>query len=103
MRERLPIMLSLKLAAALLYAAVVAAAAWIYGVEAQDWPLVWLAITYLVVLSLLQLLRTNVAAQGKYRLNSIISVVDKVLLILGLGAILLLPQWRSQFQVEYFS
>ena len=102
LRERLPVMLSLKLVASLGYAVVVVVAAWLYGIDAQDWPLVGLAILYLAVLSLLQLLRTNVAAQGNYRLNSLLSIVDKVVLLFGVGAILLLPAWREALTVERF-
>ena len=102
LRERLPVLLSLKLAAAVAFVGVVATAAWVFGAGERDWPLVWLASAYLLTSSLLQLLRTNVAAQGNYRLNSLLSVVDKALLIVALGALLLNDAWRAAITVEVF-
>ncbi len=89
LRERLPVMLSLKLVLSLVFGLVVLLAAYAFGVRGRDLIIVMLAAGYHTVLSLLQLLRTNLGAQEKYRFNSLVSVADKVLLILLLGPLLL--------------
>jgi len=50
----------------------------------------------------LGLLRTNLGAQGSYRFNSVVSVVDRLLLILVLGALLLNPAWTDFISIELF-
>ncbi len=96
--ERLPIMLSLKLVISLGYGALVLAAAYLVGYRGQALVLAGLAALFHVTLSTFQLLRTNLAAQERYAFNSVVSVVDKALLIVVLGPILLsqlAPRWLT--------
>ena len=102
LRQRLPLMLSLKLGLSLLYAVVVLAAAYFMNASPREFQLVSLAVVYHACLSILQLLRTNLGAQGSYRFNSVVSVVDRLLLILVLGALLLNPAWTDFISIELF-
>ncbi|MFK8058406.1 MAG: polysaccharide biosynthesis C-terminal domain-containing protein [Saprospiraceae bacterium] len=102
LRERLPLMLSLKLVLSLVYAAVVLAAAYFFDATPRELQLVSLAVAYHACLSILQLLRTNLGAQESYSFNSVVSVVDRLLLILVLGALLLNPAWNDWISIELF-
>ena len=102
LRERLPVTLSLKLVLSLAFGALVVGAAYAAGARGRDLGLAALAAAYHAALSLWQLLRTNLGAQGRHRVNSLLGVVDKALLVLGLGAVLLVPAWRAGLTVEGF-
>lgn len=102
LQERLPVMLSLKLVLSVVFALFVFAAAILYGVSGRELIIVGLAASYHTILSFLQLLRTNLGAQAKYAFNSLVSVSDKALLLLVLGAVLLIPSLRAQLTVELF-
>ena len=101
-REQLPLTLSLKLALSALYVACVMAVAVAAGADGADLRLAfWIALTQ-VALSTWQLLRTNVAAQGKYAVNSLLSVADKAQLLLVIGTILLYPTLSPWITIERF-
>lgn len=100
--ERLPVVLSLKLVLSVAFAGLVVGAAYVAGARGRALELAALAAAYHAALSLWQLLRTNVGAQGRHRVNSLLGVVDKALLLLGLGAVLLVPTWRARLTVEGF-
>jgi O-antigen/teichoic acid export membrane protein len=102
LRQRLPLMLSLKLALSLVYALVVLAAAYFLDANVRELQLVSLAVVYHACLSILQLLRTNLGAQGSYQFNSVVSVVDRLLLILVVGSLLLNPAWHDWVTIELF-
>ena len=102
LQERLPLMLSLKLGLSLLYAGVVLAAAYTINAGPREMNLVLLAVAYHACLSILQLLRTNLGAQESYRFNSVVSVIDRLLLIFALGALLINPAWNERISIELF-
>ncbi len=102
LREQFGYTLSLKLALTALYVVVVLAAAVTIGASARDlYLLAWVVLTQ-VLLSGWQLLRNNVAAQGKYTVNSLLSVADKVQLLLVVGTLLLAPALSSWISIERF-
>ena len=101
--ERLPVMLSLKLGLSLVYLAVVVGVAYAYGARGRDLQLVGLAGVYHAAISLLHLMRTTLGAQAKYRFNSLVSVVDRALLIVVIGGLLLFPGlYAGTITVEFF-
>jgi len=52
--------------------------------------------------SLLLFLRSNVSGLALYRTDSILSVTDRLLLIILLGLLLYVPGWRSNLRLEWF-
>ncbi len=52
--------------------------------------------------SLLLFLRSNVSGLALYRTDSILSITDRLLLILLLGLILYVPGWRTHLRLEWF-
>ena len=100
--EQPPLTLSLKLALSAGYLACVMTAALISGADAADLRLAAYVAATQVALSIWQLLRTNVAAQGRYAVNSLLSVADKAQLLLVVGTILLYPPLSPWITVERF-
>jgi O-antigen/teichoic acid export membrane protein len=56
----------------------------------------------LILLSMILYLRTNIAATGHYRLDSIISVLDKLILIILLSLLLFHPKFSEDFNLFSF-
>lgn len=92
----LPRILSLKLLLALLFIALTLITSSLIGFTRFLWPLVILIVLNQVFLSFLLYLRTTLSALGHYRLDSVLSVSDKLLMIGGMGYLL----WYSSNQVS---
>ena len=88
LRERLPVLLALKLAVSGAYVLLVLAAAYLLGAELAEFRLAGLAALYHAGLSLLNLLRTNLGAQERYAAGSLLSVVDRLALVIVVGGLL---------------
>ena len=101
-RERLPVTLSLKLVLSGAYVLLMLGAAVVSGASAADVYLAAGIVLTQVALSTWQLLRTNVAAQGKYQANSLLSVADKAQLLLVVGVVLLYPPLSGWITIERF-
>ncbi len=102
-REHLPASLSLKLLVTPLYAVAVLATAALLGAGREEFGLIaWVLLTQ-AGLSTWQMLRNNLSAQEKYRTNSLVSVIDKAVLVLVVGTILLSPIWREWITIERFA
>lgn len=52
--------------------------------------------------SLIVYSRSNISALHHFKVDSMISVLDKALMILICGALLIVPSYRTQFSIEYF-
>lgn len=52
--------------------------------------------------SFLLFLRSNVSGMHHFRTDSILSVSDKLLMIIICGALLYLPPWKQHFRIEWF-
>ena len=103
LKARLPLALSLKLLlSGLFLSAVLISALWAIGPAPEDLWLLSLLAIMLITQSVWQLLRNNLGAQGKYRINSILSAADKAFLLLVVGALLLSEEGRSWITVERF-
>lgn len=94
-------LLSLKLLLGILYLAAVVLGAWLAGYGAAVLPLLaWIAFNWFLT-GMILYLRSNISGLGHYRLDSLLSVLDKLLLIGLMGALLWGP-WRGGFRIEWF-
>jgi len=83
-----------------LFAGMLAAAFFGYLVDS---PVIFFAVTVnLIILSFIQYLRTNIAATGHYRLDSFISVLDKLILIGILSYLLFNSDRAAEFDILSF-
>ncbi len=94
--------LKLKLILGIIFAALVWIGAWILGYNLHyQFLLIWLICIQILTSGVLYL-RANIAGMGFYRFDSFLSILDKSLLILILGFILIQPTLQESFQIEWF-
>ncbi|MCB9302016.1 MAG: oligosaccharide flippase family protein [Lewinellaceae bacterium] len=98
-----PNLLVLKGLLSLLYFLLVLLTGWLAGYERIYLPLLLVIATNQVLLSLILFLRSNISGLGFYRLDSLISVTDRLLLILICGILLWSPPFKGQFRIEWFA
>ena len=97
-----PNILILKLLLGLIYLLVVFTFAWVSNYEGSYYHLLLFIAINQILLSLILYFRSNISGLALYRTDSIISVLEKLLLI-GLCSILLwVEPFRSNFKVEWF-
>jgi len=92
----LPKILAAKLALALVFTIAVCFIALIIGFGSYIWPLLMFIIINQILVSMVMYLRTTLSALGHYKLDSILSVADKLLMIIGIGYLL----WFSDKPIE---
>jgi O-antigen/teichoic acid export membrane protein len=98
----LPGIVRLKILLAIVYVVFVFGFAWIMGYKGNYWILLAWLVVIQVFTSFLLYLRSNIAGLGYYRVDSILSVVDKLLVILICGTLLVVPAYAEKFQIEWF-
>ncbi len=98
----LPRILSLKLVLALLYFAAILLGARLAGYGQQYDRLLLMIGGIHLIFGVLFYMRTNLSGLGFYRRDSIISALDKLLMILLCGVLLGTPRLRAQFRIEWF-
>lgn len=97
-----PNIISLKLILGFLYTFFVLAAAFLSGYELHYFQLlIWLIVNQFLI-SLIFFLRSNISGLAMYRTDSLISVLDKVLLIGICGVLLWTPSFKENFQIIWF-
>lgn len=94
--------LVLKIFLALVYCLSLGAMAYIFGYEMSVYPLIFSLAINQILFSLLNYLRSNVAGLGYYRTNSILTVLDKLLMIVVCSVLLWVEPFRSHFNIAWF-
>ena len=99
----LPNVLALKLVLGLIFFGALFGAAWLMQFPSQYYHLLlFLALNHFLN-SYLLYVRSNISSLGFYRLDSMLSVLDKILLIPLCGFLLWSPLTRGQFRIEWFA
>lgn len=98
-----PALLTLKGLLGLAYLLVITSVGLLLGYVQTHPLLLALLVLWQLLNSLMLFLRSNVSGLGLYRQDSFLSVADKTILLIIMGAILLIPSWRSQLTVEGFA
>ncbi len=86
---------------AALFALLVALAAWLAGYVGQAWQLLGWLIAVQVLTSLMQYLRFTLNGLGHYRLDGLLSVFDRLVLIALVGSILWFSPFGKNFRVVW--
>lgn len=100
--ERFPVMLGLRLLLMGLYALVVLGIGWAAGYRGATLALLCGTLLIQTLTILLLFIRSNVAAFQRFRLDGLLSITDRMLMILVCGALLILPATRQHFRIEWF-
>ncbi len=98
-----PNILALAAILGLLYLILVFLPAWIAGYGAKLLPLLGIIAVNQMLSALVLFLRSNISGLGLYRLDSLLSVVDRLLLILICGVLLWAPAFKGAFRIEWFA
>lgn len=97
-----PRMLAVKLMLGFVYLCVVFAAAWLRGFDSGVFYLLFfIAINHLLI-SVVAFLRSNISGVGRYRTDSALSALDKLLLSIICGVLLWGLPGRPEFRIEWF-
>lgn len=101
LRNLFPAMLSARLVLAAVYAVIVLAAGWAIGFSRWEMLLLAGIIVIQSLNSLMLFLRSNVSALHKFRLDALLSVTDRLLMI-ALCSVLLFWPGMPEFRIEWF-
>lgn len=97
-----PNILILKGLLGLIYLSAVFIMAWLAGYGNQAFPILAIIAVNQMLSSLVLFFRSNISGLGKYRLDSLFSITDRLLLIVICGILLWTPAFRGQFRIEWF-
>lgn len=95
----LPRILGLKVFLLFVFIAVTSGAFYVLGYEKELYTLLlWICFNQFLS-TLYMYLRSNISAIGRYRTDSFLSALDKVIMLVILGALVYLPQTRQSFNI----
>ncbi len=100
--ERFPVMLGLRLLLMGLYAIVVLGIGWVAGYRGGELSLLGGTLLIQTLTILLLFIRSNIAAFQRFRIDGILSIADRALMIVLCGALLWLPATAGRFRIEWF-
>ena len=100
--RRFPVMLAVRLLLMGLYAAAVLGIGYAAGYRGGELQLLLGTLLIQTLTMLLLFIRSNVAAFQRFRLDGILSVADRLLMIIVCGALLFLPLRSGGFKIEWF-
>jgi O-antigen/teichoic acid export membrane protein len=101
LRTLFPAMLSARLVLGGVYAAIVLVAGWLLGFSSGEMLLLAGIVVIQSLNSLLLFLRSNISSLHKFRLDALLSVTDRLLMI-GVCSVLLFWPSMPAFQIEWF-
>ncbi len=103
-RKYFPNILVLKLLLAVLYISFVFAAAFFRGFEVEIFNLIFFVALNHVLISMVAYLRSNISGLGMYRVDSVVSTLDKFLLIIFCAVLLWANPFSGSetFQIKWF-
>lgn len=102
LKQLFPVMLTAKLVFIFLYAAIVGVAAWFWGYTGWELTLLGGTMAIQALSSMLLFIRSNVAALHRFRVDGILSVTDRLLMIVLCSVLLFHPYFASRFEIEWF-
>ncbi|MEM9990355.1 MAG: oligosaccharide flippase family protein [Bacteroidota bacterium] len=97
-----PNLLTLKVLAGLSYMGLALGIGLSLGYTRLHFWLLFVLLLNQIIIGLVQFFRANIIGLGQYRTDSLLSVLDRCLMIALCGALLLVPQWRNEFQITHF-
>jgi len=102
LRDYLAAIIPLKLVLSLVYAGVVLLAGKMIGYSPEQFKMLWILIANQFLASFILYLRTNISGLQYYRTDSLLSVLDRSLMILFTGLLLWGNFTKQPFRIEWF-
>lgn len=97
-----PTFLALKFSLAFLYLFTVLLVAWLADYPQRYFSMLTIIGINWILMSLILYLRTNLSGLGWYRTDSLLSVLNRSLMIVVCGLLLWIPAWSGSFKIEWF-
>ncbi|MBK9016033.1 MAG: oligosaccharide flippase family protein [Saprospiraceae bacterium] len=97
-----PNILVVKTLLTVMYLVLVFLAALVRGFEPAIFHLIFFIALNHVFISMVAFLRSNISGLGMYRTDSLVSTLDKLLLIGACSVLLWSPFWEGKFRIEWF-
>lgn len=101
-RVLFPAMLSARLVLSLLYFLVVCVIAWALGYRGWQISMLLGVLLIQTLNSLLQFLRSNLSGLHQFQADGILSITDRLLMIVVCGVLLFYPAFSHRFTIEWF-
>lgn len=102
LRDHLAAIIPLKLSLSLVYAGVVFISGKIIGYSSEQFAMLWMLVLNQFLASFIIYFRTNISGLQYFRTDSLLSVMDRTLMILFTGLLLWGNITREPFQIEWF-
>jgi len=97
-----PNILIFKAILAVLYLVVIFPVAYLLQYEWSVFPFIFIVAVNQILISLLFYMRSNVSGLGLYRTDSLLSAMEKLLMIIVCGTLLYVPSLKANFKIEWF-
>lgn len=98
----LPNMMVAKILFSIIYFSIIMLAAYFFKYDGHAIYLLFLLGGIQFLNSFLQFMRSNVSANHDFKIDSLLSVLDKVVMIIICGFLLIYPSTRLSFQIEWY-
>jgi len=102
LQQYFPNVLGIKVVLGLIYLGVIFLMAWVWNYDVKVWHILFFLSLNMIIAQVIYYLRSNISGLGMYRIDSMISALDKLLMIFICGALLWLPIFSGKFQIEWF-
>jgi O-antigen/teichoic acid export membrane protein len=102
LREHLSAIVPLKLVLSLVYALVVLVSGKLIGYSQEQFSMLWILVLNQFLASFILYFRTNISGLQYYRTDSLLSVLDRSLMILFTGLLLWGNLLKAPFRIEWF-
>ena len=102
LQQYFPNILAIKTLLGGAYLVVIFLMAWVWKYDFEVWHILFFLSINMILAQFIYYFRSNISGLGMYRIDSVISALDKLLMILICGALLWLPIFSGKFQIEWF-
>jgi O-antigen/teichoic acid export membrane protein len=97
-----PAMLSARLTLMIVYMLVAFGGGWLLGYRGWELGLLTGVLLIQSLNALVSFIRSNVSALHRFKTDGVLSIIDRMLMILICGSLLYLPATRGRFRIEWF-
>lgn len=102
LQQYFPNILAIKTLLAGAYLIVIFLMAWVWKYDLEVWHILFFLSINMILAQFIYYFRSNISGLGMYRVDSVISALDKLLMIFIGGALLWLPIFSGNFRIEWF-
>jgi O-antigen/teichoic acid export membrane protein len=102
LQQYFPNILAIKTLLGGAYLVVIFLMAWVWEYNFEIWHILFFLSVNMILAQFIFYFRSNISGLGMYRVDSVISALDKLLMIFICGALLWLPMFSGEFQIEWF-